>query len=146
MSWLNQCQGYHEDMKLCKRGYCSAKAKYDVYPSAYANLYASAVCQGKAADYGGQTYADTNYTQQLHSQTEPSNLQRWVQEKWVNVCEPEYPACGRETASSTDYPYCRPSVRVNQETPTTVNELSIAQIQQLCAQKRANPYEKIYLD
>lgn len=152
MSWLDQCQGYHDNMTLCKRGYCSAKAKYDVYPSAYANLYASSVCQGQAADYGGQTYADSAYTHQLDkrkSLEEPSDLQRWVQEEWVNVCEPianGYAPCGRQNATDQDYPYCRPSVRVNSETPTTVNELTSAQIQQMCAQKNANFGQRVYLD
>ena len=34
-------------IKLCPRGYCTAKSKYSVYPSAYANGYASQVCSGK---------------------------------------------------------------------------------------------------
>ena len=33
--------------KLCAKGKAAAKRKYDVYPSAYANMYASAVCSGK---------------------------------------------------------------------------------------------------
>jgi len=33
--------------KLCPRGKAAAKRKFDVYPSAYANMYASAVCKGK---------------------------------------------------------------------------------------------------
>ena len=33
--------------KLCPRGKAAAKAKFDVYPSAYANAYASKVCAGK---------------------------------------------------------------------------------------------------
>ena len=32
--------------KLCARGKAAAKAKYDVYPSAYANGFAVQVCQG----------------------------------------------------------------------------------------------------
>jgi hypothetical protein len=34
------------DTKLCARGIAAAKAKYDVYPSAYANGYAVQVCKG----------------------------------------------------------------------------------------------------
>ena len=30
--------------KLCPRGKAAAKRKFKVYPSAYANMYASAVC------------------------------------------------------------------------------------------------------
>jgi hypothetical protein len=33
--------------KLCPKGKAAAKRKFDVYPSAYANMYASAVCSGK---------------------------------------------------------------------------------------------------
>jgi len=35
------------EKKLCAKGKAAAKRKYDVYPSAYANMYASAVCSGK---------------------------------------------------------------------------------------------------
>ena len=33
--------------KLCARGKAAAKRKFKVYPSAYANMYASGVCSGK---------------------------------------------------------------------------------------------------
>ena len=33
--------------KLCPKGKAAAKRKFDVYPSAYANMYASKVCRGK---------------------------------------------------------------------------------------------------
>ena len=32
--------------KLCPRGKAAAKRKFKVYPPAYANMYASAVCSG----------------------------------------------------------------------------------------------------
>jgi len=38
--------------KLCAKGKSAAKRKYDVYPSAYANMYASAVCSGKVKSKG----------------------------------------------------------------------------------------------
>jgi len=38
--------------KLCAKGKAAAKRKYDVYPSAYANMYASAVCSGKVKPGG----------------------------------------------------------------------------------------------
>ena len=38
--------------KLCPRGKAAAKRKFDVYPSAYANMYASAVCSGKITPGG----------------------------------------------------------------------------------------------
>ena len=33
--------------KLCAKGKAAAKRKFKVYPSAYANMYASGVCSGK---------------------------------------------------------------------------------------------------
>ena len=33
--------------KLCPKGKAAAKRKFAVYPSAYANMYASGVCSGK---------------------------------------------------------------------------------------------------
>jgi hypothetical protein len=38
--------------KLCPRGKAAAKRKFKVYPSAYANMYASAVCSGKIVPGG----------------------------------------------------------------------------------------------
>ena len=39
--------------KLCARGKAAAKSKFKVYPSAYANAYASKICAGKAKDPSG---------------------------------------------------------------------------------------------
>jgi len=38
--------------KLCPKGKAAAKAKFAVYPSAYANMYASGVCSGKIVPGG----------------------------------------------------------------------------------------------
>ena len=38
--------------KLCPRGKAAAKRKFKVYPSAYANMYASAVCSGEVTPGG----------------------------------------------------------------------------------------------
>lgn len=40
--------------KLCARGKAAAKAKFKVYPSAYANGYAVSVCKGKIKGLDGQ--------------------------------------------------------------------------------------------
>jgi hypothetical protein len=40
--------------KLCARGKSAAKAKYEVYPSAYANGYAVQVCKGKQPGLDGK--------------------------------------------------------------------------------------------
>ena len=40
------------EKKLCPEGKAAAKRKFKVYPSAYANMYASAVCSGKVTPGG----------------------------------------------------------------------------------------------
>jgi len=40
--------------KLCARGLASAKAKYDVFPSAYSNGHAVQVCKGKIKGLDGK--------------------------------------------------------------------------------------------
>jgi hypothetical protein len=44
--------------KLCPRGKRAAKAKFAVYPSAYANAYASKICAGKIKDPSGKKKKD----------------------------------------------------------------------------------------
>lgn len=47
--------------KLCARGKAAAKAKYDVYPSAYANGYAVQVCKGKKPGLDGKKRCSGSY-------------------------------------------------------------------------------------
>jgi hypothetical protein len=44
--------------KLCARGKSAAKRKFKVYPSAYANAYASKICAGKIKDPSGTRRKD----------------------------------------------------------------------------------------
>jgi len=44
--------------KLCARGKAAAKRKFKVYPSAYANAYASKICAGKIKDPSGKKRKD----------------------------------------------------------------------------------------
>ena len=45
--------------KLCPRGKAAAKRKFKVYPSAYANAYASKICAGKIKDPSGVKRKDS---------------------------------------------------------------------------------------
>ena len=47
--------------KLCARGKAAAKAKYDVYPSAYANGFAIQVCKGDIKGLDGQKRCSGTY-------------------------------------------------------------------------------------
>ena len=67
----NEEDDYDEDMigegrkktgtPLCARGIASAKATYDVYPSAYANGHAIQVCKGKMKGLDGETHCSGAY-------------------------------------------------------------------------------------
>lgn len=50
-----------KDTTLCARGISAAKAKYDVYPSAYANGYAVQVCKGTKPGLDGQKRCSGKY-------------------------------------------------------------------------------------
>jgi len=71
---MNESKGeddYDEDMigegrkktgtPLCARGIASAKATYDVYPSAYANGHAVQVCKGSIKGLDGETHCSGAY-------------------------------------------------------------------------------------
>jgi len=48
--------------KLCARGVAAAKAKYDVYPSAYSNGYAVQVCKGTMPGVDGKKRCSGSYS------------------------------------------------------------------------------------
>jgi hypothetical protein len=47
--------------KLCARGKAAAKAKFKVYPSAYANGYAVQVCKGSMPGLDGKKHCSGSY-------------------------------------------------------------------------------------
>ena len=123
------------DKKLYSRVLKKVKAKSKVWPSAYAS---GRVVREYKRLGGKYKYANTNTRTRKKTNTNKfgiiSGLTRWFKEKWVNVCtkntkNTKYSKCARSTKK---YPYCRPSVRVNSNTPTTVHEMSSKQIKQLC--------------
>ena len=74
------------------------------------------------------------------SKKKNSNLDRWYDEKWIDVCHwPKRKSCGRKKFSANKFPYCRPSIRINSKTPKTAGELTSKQRKTLCAKKRKNP-------
>ena len=54
-------EGKKKDTTLCARGKSAAKAKFDVYPSAYANGYAVQVCKGKIKGLDGKKKCSGKY-------------------------------------------------------------------------------------
>ena len=47
--------------KLCARGKAAAKARYDVFPSAYSNGHGVQVCKGKIKGLDGKKYCSGSY-------------------------------------------------------------------------------------
>ena len=132
------CPEYHPGLKLCQRGYCSARAKYKRYPSAYA----SKVCKGQALDINGLVQADPEYIQ-----PEDSKLKRWLDEEWVNVCHKKedgtyYKCCQHQK----EYPYCRPLHRISDQTPKTLDQISPQELEQLCQEKQGAKTNRIFVD
>ena len=82
--------------KLCPKGKAAAKRKFDVYPSAYANMYASAVCSGKIKP-GGKKKKKVKAKKGT-----TGGLRKWVGEKWVDIGAPKkdgkFQPCGRKSA------------------------------------------------
>lgn len=74
------------------------------------------------------------------SRKSSSGLTRWFAEKWVDVCQlPRKVTCGRKKSSMKNYPYCRPSIRVNASTPKTIHEIPKKVLKSRCKRKRSNP-------
>tara|TARA_Y100000385_G_scaffold169072_1_gene175066 strand:- start:3033 stop:4274 length:1242 start_codon:yes stop_codon:yes gene_type:complete len=121
-------------LKLCPRGYCTAKHTFEVYPSAYANGYATSVCKGQKPDALDKTFEDKEYMKKLEvrkSKKKEDSLQRWYKEEWVNICEKGKGPGGFAVCGSGDgidnpdkYPYCRAYYKLDKTDVVTVEELT----------------------
>lgn len=60
-AYITEKEKKKKSNKLCARGISAAKAKYDVYPSAYANGYAVQVCKGKMPGLDGKKRCSGSY-------------------------------------------------------------------------------------
>jgi hypothetical protein len=112
-----------------------AKRKFKVWPSAYASAWLVKEYKRRGGKYKGR-------------KPRSSGLDRWFDEKWINVCKlPKKVKCGRPKTSlgswKKKYPYCRPSVKVNSKTPKTYKEFSKAQLKKRCSVKRKSPRKKV---
>jgi hypothetical protein len=134
------------DLNLCPQGYCTAKHKFEVYPSAYANGYASQVCTGKKPNLKGKKQGNVSYLAKLGKKTQDKNkgLQRWFNEQWVNVCESGegpggYAICGsgKGLDNPKQYPYCRAYYKYPGTTVVTAPELTSEEIDTMCKKKRS---------
>lgn len=139
MSYKNCMTSKKEPAKLCKRGYCTAKSKFKIYPSAYANGYAAQVCSGDKPDGNGIVKNEYGSSKKNSN----SALSRWYKEEWVNVCEKKkdgsFKPCGRKNAKleKSSYPYCRPIKKMKGTTVKTVSELTKKEREKMCKAKQS---------
>jgi hypothetical protein len=130
--------------KLYNRLKNKIKARSKVWPSAYASGQLVRAYKTK----GGTYKCARKNAFSFYRCSSFGSLDRWFKEKWVDVCRPKrngkYRSCGRSKSSRKGYPYCRPSVRVNAQTPKTVREIGKSNLKKRCSKKRKNPYRRIF--
>jgi len=123
--------------KLYEKVKEEAKKKFKVWPSAYASGWLVKEYKRRSGKYSGR-------------KTSSSGISRWYKEKWINVCKlPKKVSCGRSKLSKTwkkNYPYCRPSIRVNKSTARISSEISMKEIKKRCSRKRKSPMKRMKND
>jgi hypothetical protein len=122
--------------KLYEKVKEEAKKKFKVWPSAYASGWLVKEYKRRSGKYSGR-------------KTSSTGISRWYKEKWINVCKlPKKVSCGRSKLSKTwkkNYPYCRPSIRVNKSSPRTSSEISMKEIKKRCSRKRKSPMKRLIM-
>ena len=84
-----------------------AKQKFEIWPSAYASMWVQKEYQRRGGEYNKKGVG----------------LKNWRQERWVQVLEllkdGKIVACGDNNKETKA---CRPTIRVNEDTPITISE------------------------
>jgi len=122
------------DKDLYRKIRNKVKNRVKVWPSAYASGQLVKEYKSAGGRYKGKKKSGDD-----------APLDRWYKEKWVNVCKPTnggYAKCGRKKSKVSEYPYCRPSVKVSSKTPMTVSELKKKygkkKLDELCEKKQSS--------
>ncbi len=156
------------NQSLYNRVKTEAKKKFKVWPSAYASGWlvkeykrrggtykngkekrSSQVSQtankrSSRAKKRSRRVSRTTKKRSQNAKKRSTGIARWFEEKWIDVCKlPRIVPCGRKKASWKNYPYCRPLKRVSSKTPKTARELTKAEIQRRCRQKKRSPRSNI---
>mgnify|MGYP003331715726 CR=1 FL=1 len=123
--------------RLYEKVKAEAKKKFDVWPSAYASAWLVREYQKRGGKYDDRGL-DRSET----------DLARWFEEKWIDVCQlPNIVSCGRPKTSpktwKKNYPYCRPSKRVNSRSPKPYTEYSRKELKRRCSRKRRSPLKRL---
>ena len=121
-----------KDKTLYKKVVVDAKKKFKVYPSAYASMW----IQREYMKRGGEYFK------------KDSGLKNWRKERWVQVLpllkDGKIIECGDSNKTTKA---CRPIVRVNKNSPITIQELleihSVEDIVNAAEKKNANMSKRL---
>jgi len=148
--------------ELWSRAKAAAKSKYKVYPSAYANGFASKWYKERGGGWRTVKKKSSNESIETNEASSPAqqaaiainmkkkgikpknenvneDLKRWFKEKWVDVSKKvdgKHPPCGRKDADGKSYPKCRPSKKVSSETPKVASSYDKEDKKKMTQQKR----------
>ena len=160
--YLTEGKNKPTNPELWSRAKAAAKSKYKVYPSAYANGFASKwykehgggwrTVKKKSSNESIETNEASSPAQQAaiainmkKKGIKPKNenvnedLRNWFKEKWVDVSKKvdgKHPPCGRKDADGKAYPKCRPSKKVSSETPKVASSYDKDEKKAMTQQKR----------
>lgn len=101
------------------------KARVKRWPSAYAS--------GQVVKEYKATMHLRNIPPYKNDDGPIKNLTRWFKEKWIDILTGK--PCG-EARTATYYPTCRPSVKVSEKTPKTIQSLTAKERKSYIAQKQ----------
>tara|TARA_R110002072_G_C7850530_1_gene525633 strand:- start:601 stop:1017 length:417 start_codon:yes stop_codon:yes gene_type:complete len=123
------------NQNLYKDVVSNAKKKFDRWPSAYASMWVQKEYQNRGGKYKGKKNT--------------KNLNKWVKEKWIQILpllqDKKIIECGSDNKDSK---VCRPIVRVNKDTPITIQELlelhSVKDLIKLAKKKNDDMKGRVY--
>jgi Family of unknown function (DUF5872) len=121
-----------------------AKKRFKAWPSAYGSAWLVKEYKLRGGKFKTAYHNSVSSKRKTKPRKRSSGLARWFDEKWINVCKlPKKVPCGRSKSKRKQYPYCRPSIRVNKNTPKIASQLSRSEIKRRCSRKRKNPSKRI---
>ena len=115
------------------------KASVKVWPSAYASGMVVKEYKRVMAAKGLEAYTTATAKPSLGLSSE-IGLQRWFAEKWIDIATGK--PCG-SVHTATNYPTCRPSIRVSAQTPRLASEFSEKAKKELVGLKQIAREKKI---
>jgi len=107
------------------------------WPSAYASGMVVKEYKRIMSLEGREPYERRNNTRP----NEMNPLTRWFKEKWIDISTGNQ--CGARKDGETNYPTCRPSIKISKQTPLLANQLSVTQKEQLIKDKNISKKKSI---